>query len=335
LGSDQQARLFSAANPQDWELLQQAKDSSEISTMLPDPTDPTRTLIFSSNPAQIFRLGSKPAAKGTYMCEAFDSSQVSRWGTLRILARPPQPGSPLAGAKWETRTGNTPKPDSTWSNWAAVGDDARITSPAARYFQFRTTLDNPSVGVRSLQIYYQHFNAAPVVTRVGVAPVGVEITPSPASRPSLSLSQIADGDASSTLSPLPARPQVRLTGDAGSLAVAWRASDPNGDLLCFSVQLRTVGEDKWITLASDLENPIYSFSTRGFADGYYEIRITATDKLDNLPGEAREGDRVSAPFLIDNSPPQGAMHARRPAAQAGAARGRPVRPHGTYFPPAS
>ena len=307
LGSDQQGRLFQAANTEDWELLQQAQDSDQISVLLPAPDDANATLVFASNPAQIFRLGAKPAANGNYTCEAFDADQPSRWGTVEALANPPMPGAMLAGAKWETRTGNTAKPDDTWNAWKAVGDDAQIASAPARYLQYRVTLTNAAAGVRSVQVYYQNFNAAPVVERVGVAPVGVEVVTMPAMRPTIDLRQLIDGDGGTLLAPPAPRPQLRPTGEAGAFAVGWRASDPNDDTLLYTVQLRAVGEDKWVTLADELKDSIYSFSTRGYADGYYEVRVQATDKLDNPPGEARTAERVSDPFLIDNSPPEVAL----------------------------
>jgi hypothetical protein len=310
LGSDQQGRLFRAANTEDWELLQQAQDSDEISALMPAPDDANATLVFASNPAQIYRLGSKPAASGNYTCEAFDADQPSRWGTVEALADPPMAGDMLAGAKWETRTGNTPKPDDTWNAWETVGGDAQIASAPARYLQYRVTLTNAAEGVRSVQVYYQNFNAAPVVEKVGVAPIGVEVVTMPSMRPTIDLMQLIDGDGSSLLAPPPPRPQLRPTGEAGAFAVGWKASDPNDDTLLYTVQLRAVGDEKWVTLADELKDSIYSFSTRGFADGYYEVRVVATDKLDNPPGEARTGERVSAPFLIDNSPPEVALTAQ-------------------------
>jgi hypothetical protein len=39
-------------------------------------------------------------------------------------------------------------------------------------------------------------------------------------------------------------------------------------------------------------------------DGYYLIRVEATDAASNAPGQARTGFSVSRPFLIDNSPPR-------------------------------
>jgi sugar lactone lactonase YvrE len=310
LGSDQQGRLFRAANPQDWELVQEAQDSSEVSALLAAPGDENSTLVFASNPAQIFRLGAQPAANGTYTCEAFDADQPSRWGTVQALANPPMPGHPLAGAKWETRSGNTPKPDPTWNPWTAVGADAQIASAPARFFQYRVTLADPAASVRSVQIYYQHFNASPVVEQVGVVPVGVEVVTLPPVRPMIDLRQVIDSDASPVQVPPVSRPQLRPTGEAGAFAVGWRASDPNDDTLLYTVQLRAVGEEKWVTLADELKDSVYSFSTRGFADGYYEVRVLATDKLDNLPGEARTAERVSAPFLIDNTPPSATLEAQ-------------------------
>jgi hypothetical protein len=309
IGSDQHGRLFAATAMQDWELLQEATSSGEASTMLADPKDPAATFVFASNPAQIFRLSAKPAAQGVYICEPFDIDQPVRWGTLRTLAVPPMPTNPLAGAKWETRTGNTPKPDATWNDWQPIPDSTDIASRPGRYFQYRVTLTDPVVTIRQLSVYYQHFNAAPVVDRLGVLPVGVEVnTPSPL-RPSVDLRQIMDSD-QSALNPSSPRTQIRTTGDSGAYSAAWHATDPNGDDLLYTLQLRSVGDDKWVTLANDLADPVYSFSSRGFADGYYQVRVVASDKLSNPPGQARTAERVSTPFLINNTGPAVAVESQ-------------------------
>jgi hypothetical protein len=40
----------------------------------------------------------------------------------------------------QTRSGNTPTPDNTWSAWAAVTNGQSVSSPGARYFQYRAIL---------------------------------------------------------------------------------------------------------------------------------------------------------------------------------------------------
>jgi hypothetical protein len=303
LGSDQHGRLFNAASRQDWSLIQSTPDSNEVSVLLPVPGDEASTYVFASNPAQIFRLGAKPAPSGNYTCSPFDADQTARWGTLRALALPPLPSDPLAGAKWETRTGNTPKPDDTWADWQAVGNDTTIASPPGRYFQYRVTLADPAEGVRRLSVYFQHFDAAPVVDRVGVVPVGVEVIMPPPQHPPLDLRQISDDDGSGAPPPPEPHPQLRPTGEAGAFTAAWHATDPDDDDLVYTVQLRAVGDDKWVTLADDLDQSVFSFSSRGYTDGYYQVRVIASDKLDNPPGQARTGEHISSPFLINNTAP--------------------------------
>jgi len=303
VGSDQHGRIFDATSPSDWNLLQETPEGSEVSVLLADPKDAAATFVFSSNPAQIYHLGSKPAASGTYTCEPFDGDQTARWGTLRTLAVPPMPNFPLAGAKWETRTGNTPKPDSTWSDWQPIADTTDIASPAARYFQYRVTLTDAAVTVRRLSVYFEHFNAAPVIDRLGVLPVGVDISTSSPPRAPVDLRTILEGDSSALSSSPPSRPQVRATGESGAFSVAWHATDANTDPLSYTVNLRAVGDAKWVTLADDLMQPVFSFSSHGYADGYYQVQVIASDKLANPPGQARTGERTSTPFLINNTGP--------------------------------
>lgn len=87
------------------------------------------------------------------------------------------------------------------------------------------------------------------------------------------------------------------------MTIAWKAVDHNGDTLEFGLSIKAVEAPDWITLAEELEKPVYTFNTRGFEDGYYQVRVTADDNLDNDAGNARGGERLSELFLIDNSPP--------------------------------
>ena len=65
-----------------------------------------------------------------------DAGTVATWGAIRWRAA----AKPGRGARSSTRSGNTATPDETWSAWskaytAASGE--QITSPNARYLQWR------------------------------------------------------------------------------------------------------------------------------------------------------------------------------------------------------
>lgn len=58
------------------------------------------------------------------------------WGTLAAAVDQPA-GTAI---QLETRTGNTPTPDASWSDYRALGAGGAIQSPSARYIQYRALL---------------------------------------------------------------------------------------------------------------------------------------------------------------------------------------------------
>ena len=52
----------------------------------------------------------------------------------------------------EIRTGDTPKPDRTWSAWSAVGNGAVVVTPPARYLQYRVRLLTAASSLNSVPL---------------------------------------------------------------------------------------------------------------------------------------------------------------------------------------
>jgi hypothetical protein len=73
------------------------------------------------------------AATGEYTSSVFDATGVVTWGAANWNASVPA-GTTLIV---ETRSGNTPSPDGTWSGWAAASNGSTVASPASRYLQYR------------------------------------------------------------------------------------------------------------------------------------------------------------------------------------------------------
>ena len=91
----------------------------------------------------IYRVAPAPARQATYLSRVLDADFQARWGLLRWH------GAHELGV--ETRSGNTAKPDATWSSFAgldhprATGDGGvgLVGSPAARYVQYSVTFGAP------------------------------------------------------------------------------------------------------------------------------------------------------------------------------------------------
>ena len=90
----------------------------------------------------------------------------------------------------------------------------------------------------------------------------------------------------------------------GFIGARWLASDPNGDPLIYTVEIRGVNETQWKLLKDKVTEKYLAWDSTAFPDGEYRLRVTASDAPGNPPGEALTTHMESAPFLIDNTPPK-------------------------------
>ncbi|WP_309385564.1 hypothetical protein [Cerasicoccus frondis] len=303
-GSDIDGRLYSVTSADQWSLLNEAARGGEVSSILTNVGPDKATYVFTSNPSAIYQL-TDPAEKPSFTAEPIDAGAVARWGRIRPLGAPAQ----ASGLTIETRTGNAADPDDTWSPWTAL-DNQAVASPAARYLQYRIQFTGSST-LRGLTAYYGTRNLAPLVGVINVLPVGLSIFTAENSSPTTLNPKELAYSAKTTAALNKEKPdgqKVLVSEATGHISVAWKAFDPNGDTLRYSVALKQDSESDWVTLADDLADSAYSTPTRGFADGYYSFQITANDSPSNLPSEVRSGSMVSQPFLIDNTSPDVTLH---------------------------
>ncbi|MCX7603171.1 MAG: hypothetical protein N2036_03765, partial [Bryobacteraceae bacterium] len=125
----------------------------------------------TSNQGKLYRLNGAAAETGIYESPVHDAGNAARWGRLewRAEARPGQ-------LVFRTRSGNSARPDSTWSEWSDPITDLarnRIASPNARYIQWRVEMKpdgGPPPIVDSVAVSYQPQNGRPVVRSIQVTP---------------------------------------------------------------------------------------------------------------------------------------------------------------------
>lgn len=296
VGTDDDARLYEVDSMTNWSLTGQVPSGGQISRLLKKSDG--SYLVFSSNPAAIYELSSKPADSGSLITESIDAGAVARWG--RLL-----PSGNVEGISWQTRSGNASEPDETWSDWADT-DNLAVISPHGRYLQVKMDFTDPVALLSELRAFYIFNNSAPVVNRINVLPVGLRVLKLAApNKPPLNINVLTGKkEIPKSFGALPPpRMQVRSTGDEGFISFGWNAFDPNGDEMIFSFSLKGEGTETWALLASDIEEKVFSLNTRGMDDGYYRAKVTASDAPSNPPGEALEGSLISSRFLVDNTPP--------------------------------
>lgn len=319
-GTGEKGRIYSISDQTHWKLLQETAEGAQVAALLPDARHASRIYAATSNPGNIYRLNLSLAESGTYTSAPFDAKQKSQWGKLHPLADVPAD----ANLRVTTRSGNTPKPGQTWSDWSQsqpVGGQITVASPDARYFQYRVTFkrDTGSAGttaqLRRMEFYYQNLNAPPLIIRIRVHNEGFSLAKMPLPEmgaPQASLNELLEsdsdaaksgGDAAEVILTMLAQPPLRTVPHPGYCTVVWQAKDPNNDKLNYSVSIRAESASQWTTLVDKTSDSFYSFDTTGFPQGYYIIKVTASDLPSNTPETARTAMALSEPFMIDNAPP--------------------------------
>lgn len=264
-------------------------------------------LASTGNMGKIYRLG-VPGARGTYESPVFDAGSVARWGRLRW-----QGTSGAATTTVRTRTGNSVRPDRTWSDWSDPLRDAtgaQIPSPNARYLQYQVELAGPGATIENISAAYLPQNNPPVVRSVTVMTTVTPASTSPgkatnsassATTP-FSVTVTDSGDAAAAGST--GTPTQTLSRAASQqLLISWQADDPDADKLVYELAFRGDNEREWKSLKRDLHDTTYTIDGDALADGRYFFKVNASDREANPPDTAREADLISSPVLIDNTPP--------------------------------
>jgi hypothetical protein len=275
------------------------------------------TYIGSSNQGKVYKLQSQRAQSGTFVSKALDAKTVSSWGKISWHAT--NPGA--SGIELSTRTGNTDRADNSWSEWSApyAGPGQQITSPRARYLQWRASFKSssgtasaaPADMLDRVQIAYLQQNLRPQVTGIDVLPYGIELQKQP-SLASGSLTLVApaatpDGrslnaprERGRDRQPLPPRQVLQ----PGAQSFTWKAADDNEDTLEYSLYFKGEGETDWKMLEKKLDDTFYTVNTASLPDGSYRLKVVASDAPSNPYDKFLVGELVSDPFVIANTSPQ-------------------------------
>ncbi|HLI82400.1 MAG TPA: hypothetical protein VKV17_00705 [Bryobacteraceae bacterium] len=258
-------------------------------------------LAATGNMGRVLRLGQAPGTSGEYEAPVHDAGTVARWGSLSWRADLP------AGCSLEfrTRSGNSATPDRTWSDWSEPLTNpasSRITSPNARYIQWKAELRGASGTtpvISGVSLAYLPQNGPPVLKNITVVQTAAASKQSGAS--STFAVTVTDTDPPARSAGTPTQTLPRASTD--QITITWQAEDPDGDRLVYSVYFRGDGETEWKLLRGDTHDTSLTFDSDILADGKYFFRVTASDRESNPPSAARDAQLTSAPILIDNTPP--------------------------------
>ncbi|MDQ6706227.1 MAG: hypothetical protein M3Z85_09680, partial [Acidobacteriota bacterium] len=298
--TDANGRIYRLSPDRKLTLVAQMNDS-EATRLL---SSGKSVLAATGNMGHIYRLDAGAGANGTYESPVFDAQNIARWGQLSWQGN-------TGGGKvaLRTRSGNSLRPDRTWSDWSApliTAAGSQVESPNARYIQWRSELAGGQPAIESVSVAYLPRNSAPAIKSITVATQLSAVAPpkaaSSAASSAYSITVTDTGDAGPTSST--GTPTQTLSRAASQqVVVSWLAEDPDADRLVYSLYFRGEGEREWKLLKSNVHENSATLEGDALADGRYFFRVVASDKEVNPPATAREADLVSSPVLIDNTPP--------------------------------
>jgi hypothetical protein len=293
IGTADKGRIYSVTNDGRDTLLLQSSEGQIASFLVRG----NQVYAASSNQGKLFRFGQELVAEGSYESPVRDAKLTASWG--RIWWR----GS--GNVELQTRTGNGERPDTTWSEWSTPyrgPEGSPISSPRARFIQWRATLRSggAQTWMEDASLAYLPRNVAPEVLAISSLPIGVGLQQT-------AQLQVDPNVESSGLDPslFGAVVQVppRRIFQRGARSFQWQAEDRNGDTLEYAIYYRPLNETTFRLLRDKLRDSFYTIDGATLADGRYIIKIIASDAPDNPLGQALTGERLSEPVDIDNTPP--------------------------------
>ncbi|HEX4955895.1 MAG TPA: hypothetical protein VF017_21110 [Thermoanaerobaculia bacterium] len=270
---------------------------------------PEGLALASTNAAALYRPATGGERRGTYTSTVADAGQIARFGSLHWAGELP-PGAKLAFA---VRTGHASEPDDTWSAWteAAAGNEVALAAvPPGRFLQWRAELaGTPKVSpmLAAVEVSYRQQNLRPQIKSLTVLDPGQIVVPAgfnPGSQTFEPAHPNRDGIFTSLVPADGAEEGRQKTlWKHGFRTLKWEASDPNGDVLRYRVEVRPEAKaESWLPVAEDLQGSSFSFDVQSLPDGAYRFRLVATEQA--VEGTERlANEQVTAPVVIDHSPP--------------------------------
>ena len=257
-----------------------------------------------SNPGRLLAFDDAASGSGFFQSQVHDAGSVAHWGHLRWHGI----GS---GVVFRTRSGNSARPDETWSKWSEPMEESGrdlISSPPARFVQWRGEWSAGSTAVIStVSVPFLPQNTPPNVRSITVTSIiGTNTakisanTSATSSAYSVTVTDTGEAPAASSSS---SGSQVASRLQTTQTQISWQADDPDNDKLVYSLYFRPEEATQWQLIRSRMAENTILLDPDVFADGRYLFRVVASDAPSNAPEYAKQAEMISTPVIIDNTPP--------------------------------
>jgi len=267
-------------------------------------------LFSTGNNGKIFEYTESFNKSGTYISEVFDTKfPMSKFGNIQIDSNIPK----STELKIAYRLGDTEEPGDLWSDWSKYFDAGKNlnVNENARFIQFKTEFKTSKSDItpllNSVCINYIQKNYPPSISKIIVDDDNDKNKGnSKSSRPTGNFSF-----------PTGSSPKTKMDNDETDfdldnikpssknvkLKIKWKAKDPNGDKLLFSLYFKGEKEKTWKLYKEDITSSSEIIDETSLPDGKYLIKVIASDKRSNGQGESYTAEKISESFLIDNTSP--------------------------------
>jgi hypothetical protein len=291
IGTSDKGRIYNVSNNGRETLLLQS-DEGQISTI---KSNGQKLFATSSNQGKLYGFGTESTAEGTYESAVLDAKAVSTWGRIWWNSN--------GNVQLQTRSGNTEKPNETWSAWSANYTDAKgaqIASPKAKYLQWRAILRSAG-SLNEVNVSFLSRNIAPEILTIQVLPTNVGLAANPAIQldPNIELSGLDPAVFGIIIPPS----MARRVYQRGAKSLQWTTEDRNGDKLVYDLYYKEINEANFKLLKENLTDTFYTLDGQSLADGRYIFKVVAKDSISNPANQTLSGEKLSEPFDIDNTAP--------------------------------
>ncbi len=285
-GTGEPARLYRLEAKGKSTLLHQFEESQATSIL---PMKYSGWSVLTSNPGGAYKISNALESSGSFLALPYDTKMKSDWGTISCHFE----AKPGTGVELFTRSGNNPHPNSEWSSWSRSYNPSTseaIESPPARFIQWKAELtrvgssDTPIL--RSVSLSYRERNKSPEIASFSLIDPGRSMPLAPGKE------DPKTNDA---------RKRVIEKGEKG---LTWVASDPNNDVLLFTLYYRSEHGTSWQKLDQIGSESSFLWKHSDIPEGAYTLRLIADDSPSNYLGEEKSSEIFSEPFVIDHTPPQ-------------------------------
>jgi len=306
IGTGESAELYTLDSEFEPQLLFQSTAKHIVSMVY---SRDGKLLLGTSSPGSILVVQKHAALKGEYISDVIDAQIPSLWGHLSFRADQPK----RSKLDFFIRAGNSTVPDPTWCDWKTPQNLHLKSNIVSQYAQIKVAMEktknkgNPVL--KEMKLSYQQNNLPPVIQKFQVSENETHLKNKQRNMNTAFLKnkqktvfQQNPGKFGASSGYRNKYSQKQKNRHMQKLV--WQVSDQNNDVLIYSLAVKAYDKDQWIAIENDITSSHYDLDTELLPDGFYKLKLIASDKNSNPGKLALENTKVIDHFIVDNSGPK-------------------------------